>query len=237
MRRMRKTFSVIALSVIAFGCEQGEEPSQLVPVDDSPVYRELPASASGRGAVASKYAILSGEYITSAESGQIGRLVFFKDVGNKQLSVGFAPGLSLDGTDDISYYIDENRPSRDVQTNASSAAIERAMSTWEGVTCSQPSIFQIPSSKRTSTGYVSAYYGFGGSFDYVADVVHAGWLPCRFINLLADEGSTFILGVTFTIIFTDDKGNPVDVDRNGKIDVAWTEIYYNDAFTWKDGAT
>jgi hypothetical protein len=54
--------------------------------------------------------------------------------------------------------------------------------------------------------------------------------------MLAPEGSTFILAVTFTIIFTDDDGNPVDTDNNGKVDVAWREIYYNDAFDWADGA-
>jgi hypothetical protein len=57
----------------------------------------------------------------------------------------------------------------------------------------------------------------------------------KFFNLLAPEGSTFILGVTFTIIFTDDQGNPTDIDKNGKLDVAWREIYYNDAFAWADG--
>lgn len=236
MRRLQKTFSVAALFLIALGCEQGEEVSQLIPVDDSPVFRELPASAAGRRSTESKYALLGGEYITTVESGQVGRYVYFKDVGNKQLAYDFVPGMSLDGTDAVSYYIDQNRPSDDLSVAISSAAITRAMNTWEGVTCSQPSLYQLSFSKRTSTGFVSKLFGYGGSFDYVADVVHAGWLPAGFFDLLAEDGSTFILGVTFTIIFTDDSGNPVDLDNNGKYDVAWREIYYNDAFTWRDGA-
>jgi hypothetical protein len=235
MRILQKTYSLAALFLIGFGCEQGEDISQLIPVDDSPVFGELPASASGRKSTVSNYGLLSGEYITTAESGQIGRLVFFKDLGNKQLDDDFVAGLSLDGTDDVSYYIDQNRPSDDLDVSVSSAAITRAMDTWEGVTCSQPSIYKIPYDKRVSTGFVGELFGFRGSFDYVADVVHAGWLPGRFFDLLAKDGGTFILGVTFTIIFTDDKGNPVDVDGNGKYDVAWREIYYNDAFAWKDG--
>ena len=233
---MRKTFSIIiALTVIAFGCEQDEEIQQLIPLDDSPVFREMPVSPNGRSAVKSPYAILSAEYFTSAESGQVGRTVFFRNVGNKQLAFDFVPGLSLDGTNNISYYIDENRPSRDVRVDASSGAIRRAMNTWEGVSCSQPSIFQVPSSKRVSTGFVSASAGFGGSFDYVADLVHAGWLPGKFFNLVAEDGSEYILGVTFTIVFTDVNGNLVDTDNNGKFDVAWREVYYNDAFAWADG--
>ncbi|MEX1239526.1 MAG: hypothetical protein WEB30_07405 [Cyclobacteriaceae bacterium] len=236
MRRLQKSFSVIALFLFAVGCEQGEEVSRLIPVDDSPLFRELPPAASGRRFTETKYALLGGEYITTAESGQVGRFVYFKDVGNKQLAYDFVPGLSLDGTDAVSYYIDQKRPSDDISVSISSGAISRAMNTWEGVACSQPSIYEIPFNRRVSTGYVSALFGFRGSFDYVADVLHAGWLPGSFFDLLAQDGSTFILGVTFTIIFTDDNGNPVDTDGNGKYDVAWREIYYNDAFTWRDGA-
>ena len=83
--------------------------------------------------------------------------------------------------------------------------------------------------------FISELFGFRGSYDYVADVVHAGWMGGGFFDLLAREGSTYILGVTFTIIFTDDAGNPTDIDNNGKLDVAWREIYYNDAFRWADG--
>jgi hypothetical protein len=117
----------------------------------------------------------------------------------------------------------------------SSAAISRAMQTWDDVTCSDLGIFRIPSQPGIETGFVSELLGFGGSLDYVADVVHAGWLPGAFYDSIAPGGSEYILGITFTIIFTDDDGNPVDVDNNNKLDVAWREIYYNDAFEWADG--
>jgi hypothetical protein len=109
------------------------------------------------------------------------------------------------------------------------------MQTWDEVNCSDLGMFRIPSKPGIATGFVSELLGFGGSLDYVADVVHAGWLPAAFFDLLAPDGSEYILGVTFTIIFTDDEGNPVDSDNNGKLDVAWREIYYNDAFEWADG--
>jgi len=232
---MQKTFSAIVLLILAFGCEQGDDVLRLVAVDDSPIFRDLPASASARRSRDAKYDVLAAEYITSGESGQIGRLIFFKDVGNKQLDFDFVPGLTLDGTNGVSYYIDESRPSEDLSVVLSSAAITRAMNTWEDVTCSQPSIYQTPFSRKISTGFVSKLLGYGGSYEYVADVVHAGWLPGSFFDELAEDGSTYILGVTFTIIFTDENGDPVDTDNNGKYDVAWREIYYNDAFAWADG--
>ena len=169
-------------------------------------------------------------------AGQAGKTVYFKDVGNKQFTADFVPGLSLDGTDNVSYYIDEIRPSGDLPVAMSSAAISRSMQTWDGVNCSDLGMFRIPSQPGIATGFVSELLGFGGSLDYVADVVHAGWLPGAFFDLIAPQGSTFILAVTFTIIFTDDDANPVDTDNNNKLDVAWREIYYNDAFPWADGA-
>ena len=46
------------------------------------------------------------------------------------------------------------------------------------------------------------------------------------------DGSTFILAVTIPFVFTDDQGNPTDIDGDGALDYAFAEIYYNDAFPW-----
>jgi hypothetical protein len=176
------------------------------------------------------------EYLASDESGQVGRTIYFRNVGNKQLTADFVPGTSPDGTDAVSYYVDAKRPSADLSSAVTSAAISRAMGTWNSQTCSDLGMFQVPFSKRNTTGFIAELFGFGGSFNYTADLVHAGWLGADFFDLVAPDGSTFILAVTYTIIFTDDNGDPIDVDNNGKLDVAWREIYYNDAFPWADGA-
>lgn len=233
--KLDKSICAMALLLVPFACDQTDDVSQMKAVDDSDVFMDLPAETHARSAGASTYAVYSAEYMTSEESGQIGRRVFFKNVGNKQLSADFVPGLSLDGTDAISYYVDQNRPSEDLSAGVTSAAISRAMSTWDGLTCSSLGMSQVPSDGKTTTGFVSKIFGFGGSFSYVADVVHAGWLSGNFFDLLAPNGSNFILGVTFTLIFTDEFGNPTDIDNNGKRDVAWREIYYNDRFSWADG--
>jgi hypothetical protein len=65
-----------------------------------------------------------------------------------------------------------------------------------------------------------------------ADITQAGWLTAPFFDALTPQGSRFILGVTFTFIFTDDAGNPTDIDGDGAADVAFREIYYNRAFPW-----
>jgi hypothetical protein len=59
-----------------------------------------------------------------------------------------------------------------------------------------------------------------------ADITRAGWLPA---GLLPPN----VIAVTFTFMFVDAAGNPTDIDNNNKIDTAFGEILYNDAFTWQ----
>ena len=238
MHKPKRIAGAMSLLLMALACQNEETSQNLIPIDDSPIFSELRISnAAGRVASEGKYAVLSAEYFTSQESGQIGRTIFFRNVGNKQLTADFVPGLSLDGTDDVSFYVDQNRPSADLPVSATTGAVVRAMQTWNGLVCSDLGMFQVPSNPAISTGFVSFLFGFGGSLDYTADVVHAGWHSAAFFDEIATGGSTFILGVTFTIIFTDENDIPTDLDNNGKADVAFRETYYNDTFTWKIGST
>ncbi len=234
MNTLTKCGSLATLLIAAFSCET-QDNTQWTKVDDSPRYVDLGrAQSHGRTSSGATVGLFSAEYLTSGESAEVGRTIYFRDLGNKQLTADFVPGFSLDGTDNVSYYIDQNRPSNDLSVATTSNAIARAMQTWDNVTCSDLGMFRVPSDASVQTGFVAALLGYPGSFDYSADVVHAGWLPGQFFDMLAPQGSTFILGVTFTITFTDDNGNPTDIDNNGKADVAWRETYYNDAFLWRD---
>src|SRR5215218_4838957 len=125
MKKLHMT--VAAMLSIAVACEKEYDIQSPQTIDDSPVFMTLPVrdQSNGRVAANTRYAVYSAEYLTSAESGQVGRTVYFNDVGNKQLTEDFVPGLSLDGTDNVSYYIDETRPSDDLPVAVTSAAISR----------------------------------------------------------------------------------------------------------------
>ena len=166
------------------------------------------------------------EFITADGNEEMGNTIFFQDNGNKQLSVDFPPGGGIDGTDDVSYYVDESRPSGNLDVAVSTDAIDRAMETWDDVKCSDLGMFKTDFNPNfPQTGFVANILGYGGSQFYFGDVLHAGWLPGSFFDILAPGGSSFILGVTFTLTFNDGSG------------VAFREIYYNDNFTWNDGNT
>ena len=235
----RKLTPLLLSLTFVFSCDEAIENDLVEIPTPEPIFMDLSSyqvqSITGRSG-ADQYAILMAEYVTNGESGEMGNTIFFQDLGNKQLDGDFVPGLDLDGTSDVSYYIDDNRPSTGLSLDQTSAAINAAMDTWDEVSCSDLGMTQLPSDGR-ATGFVAEIFGFGGSLAYVADVTHSGWMPASFFDLLAPGGSNFILGVTFTIVFTDEEGNLVDTDNNNKFDVAWREIYYNDAFPWNIGAT
>tara|TARA_R110001583_G_scaffold13561_4_gene57966 strand:- start:16871 stop:17794 length:924 start_codon:yes stop_codon:yes gene_type:complete len=231
--------SKIALLLCVFvftliSCET-DKSDKLTPIEVDPIFMDLTPyyaqsnlkSTKGEG-VPENLRVLKAEYFTTGESGKIGRTVFFSNTGNKKLSADFVPNIdySLDGTTDVSYYIDENRPSADLSLGESTAAIQRAMATWDGLTCSNLNMYQAPFTGAPA-GFIAALLGYGGSFNYFGDVTHCGWLPTDFFDILDENGGDFILGVTFTIVFTDS-----DFDNNKKDDVAWREIYYNDGFSW-----
>ncbi|HEX6889991.1 MAG TPA: hypothetical protein VF141_04845 [Chryseolinea sp.] len=236
MNKQKRIAGAVSLILVMLACQNEEGTQNVRPIDDSPIFMEFPRSTSnGRMASEAKYAVFSAEYVTAQESGQVGRTIYFSNVGNKRLSADFVPGLSLDETDNVSFYVDQNRPSADLSVTQTSSAVVRAMQTWNGVVCSDLGMYEVPFNSAISTGFVSLLLGFGGSADYTADIVHAGWLPAAFFDAITPGGSALILGVTYTIIFTDDAGDPTDLDNNGKADVAWREIYYNDTFTWRIG--
>ena len=238
--KVRSIVVVVFLVLGVTACQKETNPDLIGPLSDEPIFRDLPARVSSnvlKSTSVNQFEIYMAEYYTTGEGGEIGRTIYFSHNGNKQVGADFVPELSIDGTSDVTYYIDGNRPTADVGVATSSAAISRAMSTWDAITCSDLGMTQVPYDASTTTGFVSDFFGFGGSPDYVADVTHCGWLPGAFFDAIDPGGSNYILGITFTLIFVDGGGNPTDFDNNKKLDVAWREIYYNDEFTWNDGAT
>ena len=178
--------------------------------------------------------LYKAEYFTSGNGHETGNTIFFNNRGNKQIGLGFVGNsqynIFTDQTNDISYYIDESRPSNDIDVDNSTKAIESAMNTWNNVTCSELGIFKMPYDGR-KTGVVAG--NAHPIFDWTADVVHAGWMPVEFFDWFSGGRGANILGVTFTFGIKIN-GEWADDNNDGKIDTWFSEIYYNEAFQWSD---
>jgi hypothetical protein len=167
-----------------------------------------------------------------------GRTELFRNRDSKRLDYHFVPRDPRRGgwsgpaggiQDDITWAVDETDdavpPGGGLSKVQTTAAIGRAMATWDAVQCSDIPLTQNPS-YGSDVGVVAYVLSNGalGSPVVFADVQHAGWLDLDFAG--------DVLGVTFTFQFIDGSGNPTDIDRNGKIDVAFREIYYDPSWIW-----
>lgn len=178
------------------------------------------------------------EYLTG-EGEEIAITIIAKNVGNKQLGFDFVPGDARragwsgpagPGDDDITYAVDTTLdavpPFGGLTAAETDAAIDRAMATWDMLTCSDLPIVRNPDF-GIDVGVVAFIISGGavGSPFVFADVQHAGWRDLNF--------GGGVLGVTFTFGFTSG-GVFTDVNNDGKLDAAFREIYYDPSFNWAD---
>jgi len=182
---------------------------------------------SGLEAIGEEIRVDYAEYLTADDSSEVGQTVFFNNRGNKQLNAHFVPGdPRRGGRTNITYIVDQTEGAIDgLSVAQTTAAIDRAMATWNNVQCSTIPITKLPN-RPGDLGVVEFLSGLGGSPFFFADITHAGWLPA---GLLPPN----VIAVTFTFIWVDGNGLPTDIDNNGKFDVAFREILYNDLFTWR----
>jgi len=133
----------------------------------------------------------------------------------------------------ITYLVDQSdaAPNGGLGSSQTEAAIDRAMATWNSVSCAN-----IPIVKRADSGVdpdlVDGLVGFGSvGTPYLADIVHAGWMPPAFFDLFIPDGGSSVLGATFTFILLD-PGSDNDINNDHQFDVGSREIYYNNYFSW-----
>jgi hypothetical protein len=134
----------------------------------------------------------------------------------------------LEGDASISYVVDTTEGSTTSGLSASdtTAAIDKAMVTWDSVACSDIPIVKPNIPQGLAFGFFQYLLGFGPLPPIFADISHAGWLPAAFFDLIEPNSSQYILGLTVTFAFN------TDIDGNGKNDIAFQEVYYNDFFGW-----
>jgi len=174
------------------------------------------------------YLLDRAEFLTNDDSGEIGQTVFFNN-RTKQLGVHFVPGdPRRGGRTNITYLVDQAEGAIDGLTvGQTTAAIDRAMATWNAVNCATIPITKMPDIPGLDIGIIESLLGQPGGPFFLADITHAGWLPA---NVLPQN----VIGVTFTFIFVDPAtGAPSDIDNNNQLDVAFREILYNDRFVWR----
>jgi hypothetical protein len=208
-----------------------------------------PAAAKGKGkinpalagmnktltAMGENVRVSYAEFILTEDAPDFGGIVFAFDRGNKQLGADWIPfDPERFGVRDIYWATDHVDQTVWVPWAETDAAIGRAMQTWQDVRCSSIPLTEVDD-WGLDLGYVQYLLGMGGVPGWLADITQAGWLPRSFFDVISDDGlgGDYILGVTFTFVWTDtDTGEPTDLDDNGKDDVAFREIYYNDNFVW-----
>lgn len=230
MRVKLAAFTVVALMALALTLPaSGTRAGAAAPANQaSEQVRGMLVQINDRlAATGSAYRADYAEYLTRAGSDEAGQIVFFDNRGNKRLDSHFVPGdPRRGGASNITYLVDQTEGSPDGLTAAqTTAAIDRAMATWEGANCSHLPITKLPDIPGLDLGVIEFLNGFGGSPFVFADLTHAGWLPGGVLD-------PNVIAVTFTFVFIDGDGNPTDVNNDKRSDTAFREILYNDAFAW-----
>lgn len=222
--------------------------SSSVRAEYSPVIDQIQQALVESGVTS--VALVSAEISVAGDSsGWEGATTLIANNRTHTLSSAFVPSdPRRGGLSSISYLTDQSetnavaRNSAGVQFLLTSAVIEpeidASMARWQNQPgCGAPTVVKVADSGADPDlidGIVFRNPALIGT--PFADITHAGWLPPPFFNAIRPpNGSAFILGVTFTFIFVDG-GVPTDIDRDGRADAAFREIYYNRRFLWKTDA-
>ena len=143
------------------------------------------------------------------------------------------PRRLADG-ENITYLVDQSdgATASGLTSAQTEAALDRALATWEA---SKP-LKKVNIVKRADGGadpdIFDSFFGFGGFGNpFLADIVEAGWLPRAFFEAVGGPGGgRGILAFSVSFIFTDDDGNPTDINGDNFLDTALNEVYYNNTF-------
>jgi hypothetical protein len=106
---------------------------------------------------------------------------------------------------------------------------------WRALTCSSKPITRVPvpagtdPTISTSTS-VAIRRGARTTSSRRTSSRRAGSRSNSSGRSQAAQDGDFIIGITFSFVVFDNAGNPTDIDRNGKADLALAEIFYNDAY-------
>ncbi|MBZ0294525.1 MAG: hypothetical protein K8L99_18315 [Anaerolineae bacterium] len=191
------------------------------------------AQGTGFGVV-----ITSAEYITDPLSGEPGGVEWIqRDLGNAQTGQDFVyndPRRALfnGGQPGVTFGVNTGFQSADAGLGNQIGWMYQAVGSWDNLACSDMGLVENAITSG-APGVVARYFQTGViNLDWESDMTQVGFLSGAQFPYFA--ANTNVLGVTFTLSWTDEEGNLTDIDGNGKSDVAFREIYYNDEFEWVD---
>lgn len=146
------------------------------------------------------------------------------------------PRREAEGTS-LTYAVDTADLAASLDPAAAEAAIKRAMRTWAADGCLQKVALSSRPLDGADADIFDFRYGFGERGNYrKADIVHAGFLPAEFFEMVTGPGGgETVVALSVTFIYVDPTGRPSDADNDGYLDTAHNEIYYNQAFSWAAG--
>ena len=145
------------------------------------------------------------------------------------------PRRAADGSN-LTYLVEQaGLAGSGLDAGAAEAALDSAMKSWASTPCFPNKVGVV---KRSDTGadpdIFDSLLGYGDLGDHrLADIVHGGWMPPSFFDSVAGPGGgETVVALSVTFIFVGGDGQPTDVNRDGNLDTATNEIYYNEGFAW-----
>lgn len=230
----------VIVSLIMIGCEtnvtqpnQPDEDKELAITESMDIMLSTSTDYSNHTLVLG-YA----EYITDPASDEAGGVVWFqKDLGNAQLSQDYVYQDPRSTWNDpeagLTYGVKEGNQSSDANLTNQIGWMHDSIKTWDNQACADLTLSENDVSDDTP-GVVENFFNGGGIIPGLieANLTQVGFLsPADFPYFAANPN---VLGVAFTLFWNDENGNLTDIDNNGKIDVAFRELYYNDQYEWAD---
>ncbi|WP_206484059.1 hypothetical protein [Thalassotalea sp. G2M2-11] len=178
------------------------------------------------------------ELMTHPDSDEAGGIIVYqRDKGNGQLGADFVYNdprrASFNGGEaNVNFAVDDTSMTSDAGMSSQAFWMRDSVHIWNRETCSNMRMDEV--AHNGNRGVVERYFeGQGINADWGADLTQVGFRSAAEFPAVFGGGSN-ILGVTFTLTWVDENGAPTDIDNNGKADVAFREIYYNDEYEWSD---
>jgi hypothetical protein len=239
---MKKSILVVSLLVIALIAFSCDKPESVAPTSTSLEAQLAKEGEEGDPAVLAKMHDINNQLAAQGLNMAVESIEFFT-IGNgrpsnriHQQPFRWVPNDArrlADGIN-ITYLVDQSDGATNSGlTNAQTeAAIDRSMNTWDN----EQALQKVDIVKRADSGadpdIFDSFFGFGGAGNpFLADITNAGWLPRAFFEAVGGPGGgRGILAFSVTFIFTDNAGNPTDVNGDNRLDTALNEVYYNNTF-------